>query len=184
MASAPRGLRTRSRITPEGSMTVGQKDPCPCGSGKKYKHCHAKKDMQKRRTGGWIIPVAVFAVGFGLIYFVSHGGGASSAGRSSMPVPTATATSTQVPVTSSSTTVSSAASANQSPLPGGATPKDWQYDAPRNRYWHPGHQHWHDGKPPSAAEQAAEMTQSGARAADQSPLPGGVTPPANYYDAA
>jgi preprotein translocase subunit SecA len=22
---------------------VGRNDPCPCGSGKKYKHCHGKK---------------------------------------------------------------------------------------------------------------------------------------------
>ena len=23
---------------------VGRNDPCPCGSGKKYKHCHGKLD--------------------------------------------------------------------------------------------------------------------------------------------
>ena len=27
------------------SMTVGRNDPCPCGSGKKYKKCHGKKDV-------------------------------------------------------------------------------------------------------------------------------------------
>ncbi|TMU79939.1 hypothetical protein FGG79_21455, partial [Bacillus sp. BHET2] len=26
---------------PEG-MRVGRNDPCPCGSGKKYKQCHGK----------------------------------------------------------------------------------------------------------------------------------------------
>ena len=25
-----------------GSKKVGRNDPCPCGSGKKYKHCHGK----------------------------------------------------------------------------------------------------------------------------------------------
>ena len=25
---------------------VGRNDPCPCGSGKKYKHCHLKKDRK------------------------------------------------------------------------------------------------------------------------------------------
>ncbi|MBY4788473.1 SEC-C domain-containing protein, partial [Burkholderia dolosa] len=28
---------------PGGEMPkVGRNDPCPCGSGKKYKHCHGK----------------------------------------------------------------------------------------------------------------------------------------------
>jgi preprotein translocase subunit SecA len=25
-----------------GNQKVGRNDPCPCGSGKKYKHCHGK----------------------------------------------------------------------------------------------------------------------------------------------
>jgi preprotein translocase subunit SecA len=25
---------------------VGRNDPCPCGSGKKYKHCHGRTDTQ------------------------------------------------------------------------------------------------------------------------------------------
>ena len=25
---------------------VGRNDPCPCGSGKKYKHCHGKMDVE------------------------------------------------------------------------------------------------------------------------------------------
>ncbi|MCB0027804.1 MAG: SEC-C domain-containing protein, partial [Anaerolineales bacterium] len=28
---------------------VGRNDPCPCGSGKKYKHCHMKQDEAARR---------------------------------------------------------------------------------------------------------------------------------------
>jgi len=28
-----------------GSSRVGRNDPCPCGSGKKYKQCHMKEDM-------------------------------------------------------------------------------------------------------------------------------------------
>ncbi|MCE1172392.1 MAG: SEC-C domain-containing protein, partial [Azovibrio sp.] len=26
----------------QGEPKVGRNDPCPCGSGKKYKHCHGK----------------------------------------------------------------------------------------------------------------------------------------------
>ena len=31
---------------------VGRNDPCPCGSGKKYKHCHGKICRSKRRPCG------------------------------------------------------------------------------------------------------------------------------------
>lgn len=27
-------------------MKVGRNDPCPCGSGKKYKQCHMKEDLE------------------------------------------------------------------------------------------------------------------------------------------
>jgi preprotein translocase subunit SecA len=27
---------------PKAVPRVGRNDPCPCGSGKKYKHCHGK----------------------------------------------------------------------------------------------------------------------------------------------
>ncbi|MFO7743615.1 MAG: SEC-C metal-binding domain-containing protein [Anaerolineae bacterium] len=29
---------------------LGRNDPCWCGSGKKYKHCHMRKDEQARRA--------------------------------------------------------------------------------------------------------------------------------------
>jgi preprotein translocase subunit SecA len=31
---------------------VGRNDPCPCGSGKKYKQCHMKQDMAAAQTSG------------------------------------------------------------------------------------------------------------------------------------
>jgi preprotein translocase subunit SecA len=30
------------RVTPAEGPKVGRNDPCPCGSGKKYKHCHGQ----------------------------------------------------------------------------------------------------------------------------------------------
>jgi preprotein translocase subunit SecA len=30
---------------------VGRNDPCPCGSGKKYKHCHLRQDRAAERRG-------------------------------------------------------------------------------------------------------------------------------------
>ncbi|MEK7668352.1 MAG: SEC-C metal-binding domain-containing protein [Gemmatimonadota bacterium] len=34
------GTRTSSGVGPGGFAKVGRNDPCPCGSGKKYKKCH------------------------------------------------------------------------------------------------------------------------------------------------
>lgn len=36
---------------------VGRNAPCPCGSGKKYKQCHAGQDAQQSRSGKWIAVV-------------------------------------------------------------------------------------------------------------------------------
>jgi preprotein translocase subunit SecA len=49
-APANRGLRTNAPTTTKGQRpvrkaaieTIGRNDPCPCGSGKKYKHCHGQ----------------------------------------------------------------------------------------------------------------------------------------------
>jgi preprotein translocase subunit SecA len=32
--------RTATAKNPKKSLKVGRNDPCPCGSGKKYKQCH------------------------------------------------------------------------------------------------------------------------------------------------
>ena len=33
---------TKKRPAVRAGQKVGRNDPCPCGSGKKYKHCHGK----------------------------------------------------------------------------------------------------------------------------------------------
>ena len=35
----------------------------------------------------------------------------------------------------------------------GETPNPWEYDEANDRYWHPIHEHWHDGPPPEPAAQ-------------------------------
>ena len=37
--------RTLSRPVRRETAKVGRNDPCPCGSGKKYKHCHGGPTM-------------------------------------------------------------------------------------------------------------------------------------------
>jgi preprotein translocase subunit SecA len=39
MAKAGVGSRGNSKPAASGNKKVGRNDPCPCGSGKKYKHC-------------------------------------------------------------------------------------------------------------------------------------------------
>jgi len=39
---APASLPMATRMEPSSFPKAGRNDPCPCGSGKKYKHCHGK----------------------------------------------------------------------------------------------------------------------------------------------
>ena len=41
-AQAPRSERPRVEQVKRNTPKVGRNEPCPCGSGKKYKHCHGK----------------------------------------------------------------------------------------------------------------------------------------------
>ena len=42
-AAAAAGQADKSKPAPmHVEKKVGRNDPCPCGSGKKYKHCHGK----------------------------------------------------------------------------------------------------------------------------------------------
>jgi len=36
------GTGSKGDAKPRSSMKIGRNDPCPCGSGKKYKHCCGK----------------------------------------------------------------------------------------------------------------------------------------------
>ena len=40
--STESGLEADEALTPQGLPKVGRNDPCPCGSGKKYKACHGR----------------------------------------------------------------------------------------------------------------------------------------------
>jgi preprotein translocase subunit SecA len=41
-AGRPKKVETFKRT----EKKVGRNDPCPCGSGKKYKHCHGRKGAE------------------------------------------------------------------------------------------------------------------------------------------
>jgi hypothetical protein len=44
--------RQRAQAERETGKRVGRNDPCPCGSGKKYKHCCMNKDLEAQRQSG------------------------------------------------------------------------------------------------------------------------------------
>ncbi|MFN9124675.1 MAG: SEC-C metal-binding domain-containing protein [bacterium] len=42
-AAAERALASESPVDPASIPVVGRNEPCPCGSGLKYRQCHGKK---------------------------------------------------------------------------------------------------------------------------------------------
>lgn len=115
-------------------MDLRAKDPCHCGSGRRYKHCHMEENVKRRRTIQLIsIFVPIVVIGIGLVLWSQRNDNASLQ---------------QLLTGQPGGSQSSSASADQSPLPEGRTPVAWEYDAEKDRYWDPGHTHWHDGQPP------------------------------------
>ena len=50
---------------------VGRNEPCPCGSGKKYKNCHEKEGGLKKKSNRSVIIGAVIIALFIIISVVS-----------------------------------------------------------------------------------------------------------------
>ena len=71
-------------------MSSSRNDPCPCGSGKKYKHCHLNVDSSQGVQ--WrILPLAVAVIGVitGAVLLYTHGasiGGPVLAGAIILPI--------------------------------------------------------------------------------------------------
>jgi len=174
-------------------MTTGHKDLCPCGSGKRYKHCHMPIDQAKGRRG-WMAGVAVVAAlvlgvaawgaisqwqatqalrggGAGDSLRVGSGVGGAAGGPGDVsgvnsPAPQGTFGSVvpgrndQAPIPATAgRTLPMGGSSSQAVMPG-ENPTPWQYDVARNRHYNPlpGHQHWHNGPPPSDTSGALTVT--------------------------
>lgn len=58
-------------------MSAARNDPCPCGSGKKYKKCCMGADEEKRRQHNqMLLYVALVVAGLSAaIYFLGYGAG-------------------------------------------------------------------------------------------------------------
>jgi len=145
------------------STTTGRNDPCPCGSGKKYKNCCAGRTrMRDSRIAGMRAPVLAALVG-GIVVITAavayFGPGARNTGAPAAVTPLSAA-------------------------PSGQAPAPWTYDSTANQHWDPTHGHWHQGPPPAEAQRGA----AGAQGASPGLIPGsgaGATTPAPYqYDPA
>lgn len=49
MSKAKRGPRKKSNVDPADVPVVGPREPCPCGSGKKYRVCHGRQAAEAAR---------------------------------------------------------------------------------------------------------------------------------------
>ncbi len=55
---------------------VGRNDPCPCGSGRKYKQCCANKAEGRSRLGMYALIAALIAIAAVVVYNVTGERGA------------------------------------------------------------------------------------------------------------
>jgi hypothetical protein len=64
-------------------MSVGRNEPCPCGSGKKHKHCcagKAKRTPQSMWTGALVALVLLGALLFAGVSFMQNDDGGERSG--------------------------------------------------------------------------------------------------------
>jgi hypothetical protein len=176
---------------------VGRNDPCPCGSGKKYKNCHEGRQGlgSLRARGPWLwIPVAVVALAATAFAVLRPKTPATLRPFNNTTTTTTTATtSASTPLTPSNGTAPAPIATTTSPTasataPASGTPQAWQYDPATNRHWDPNHGHWHDGPAPPESQRG-----SSAPTTTMTPAPGptsaqgtptGATPAPWTYDAA
>ncbi len=159
-------------------MTTHSKDLCPCGSGKRYKHCHQKRDEARRRSfllaGLAAVVFALLAAGFGpgLLAKIKKPAdnrkavaAADSVARNELEARSGAVGTSAAQGAAAIGVVNPNGVAgpplrdpnaltltppNTGALAPGEHPKDWEYDVARNRYYDPreGHKHWHMGPPP------------------------------------
>ncbi len=153
-------------------MSVNHKDDCPCGSGKRYKHCHlAVDDARRRKTSvAGIVVISALVLGaaaFGAMNQWQIGkknaalagagtdsGAATAAGGNAFGINQPGATGRPpLPQSNAGSVIPMSSSSALAP---GESPTPWEYDVAKNRHYdpRPGHTHWHNGPPPSDTTQA------------------------------
>lgn len=115
-------------------MTTGRNDPCPCGSGEKYKRCHAGK----RPFAGFASPTQKTIIG--IVALTAAAGVLALAlnRQEDPPLSIAPSAAASAPATAP---VQTATSTAQTPATTAAPPPDV---AIPGRVWSPEHNHWHN----------------------------------------
>ena len=137
-------------------MTVGRNEPCPCGSGQKYKNCCAGKST-RGASKGLIFLLAVIGV------IAAVGAVASFIGREKQP-------------STPGTLAGAPASQAGRPQPGPARP---------GQVWSAEHGHWHDAATGQQPRQTVPMNipaQTQQAPVDKpGPQPPGAVPPGKVW---
>jgi hypothetical protein len=124
-------------------MKVGRNDPCPCGSGERYKNCHMGKDGTMSNRSNLTLLLVGGAVAIALV-----------AGAVLMKGPRTTPSATGSPMATGGGAVGGGPGTPQPPGP-----------APAGKVWSPEHGHWHDapvGAMPGAVSSPVTVTPGGA----------------------
>ena len=167
-------------------MTVYHKQPCPCGSGKRYKHCCLGKDVARRRSR-FILTLGLGAGIVGALTFYAY-----SASRKATEAPTTqTVTIPTSPNATTQTVTTTKGGGDVQVKPGvplapGEHPAPYEYDAARDLHYDPAHGHWHHGRPPAnptpTSQPNVTVTQvkptPGAAAGTSTPSAKAASPPA------
>jgi SEC-C motif-containing protein len=123
---------------------VSRNDPCPCGSGLKYKRCHQGKDVERPRSSSALLfAILALLIGAGavaVVIGVSRGPDSVSSSRRRVWSPEHGHWHDEgVPLTSSRSLPFDPRSA----LPNGPRPAP-PGTPPPGKVWSPEHGHWHD----------------------------------------
>jgi len=141
---------------------VSRNDPCPCGSGLKYKKCHEGKDAEKPSRPGilTLVLLGVLVVGGATAVVISfaRGGGTTRTGRPGQVWSSEHGHWHDAPVPGRAP-INAAGIGEQKPAPPGTPPP--------GKVWSPEHGHWHD-----APRQLPGLVVTAAPA----PIPAPVTP--------
>ena len=137
---------------------TNRNDPCPCGSGKKYKNCHENKETKNKSNVPWILGI-IFVIAIGFLVLKPNQNLKSSGGKPGQvwseehghwhDAPSATPTARAPVQQEPASNVSTQAKSTRPPGP-----------APEGKVWSEEHGHWHDVSTGSATTSTPAQVKS------------------------
>jgi len=124
---------------------TNRNDPCPCGSGKKYKNCHENKETKKTSKVPIIMGI-IFIVAIGFIVMKPNQSATPSGGRPGQVWSEEHGHWHDAPAAPAPSTTPSQTRSTQPSGP-----------APEGKVWSEEHGHWHDTPAASATPSASSQ---------------------------